>query len=48
MAEKFAKGFAERGVDVISGMAAGIDGISQAAALKAGGVCKESHCSADI
>ncbi len=37
MAEKFAKGFAERGVDVISGMAAGIDGISQAAALKAGG-----------
>jgi len=37
MAEKFAKGFAERGVDVISGMAAGIDGISQTAALKAGG-----------
>ncbi|MDE7200640.1 MAG: DNA-processing protein DprA [Lachnospiraceae bacterium] len=37
MAEKFAKGFAERGVDVISGMAVGIDGISQAAALKAGG-----------
>lgn len=37
MAEKFARGFAERGVDVISGMAAGIDGISQAAALKAGG-----------
>lgn len=37
MAERFAKGFAERGVDVISGMAAGIDGIGQAAALKAGG-----------
>lgn len=37
MAETFAKGFAERGVNVISGMAAGIDGISQAAALKAGG-----------
>lgn len=37
MAEKFAKGFAERGVDVISGMAMGIDGISQSAALKAGG-----------
>ncbi|MDE7476376.1 MAG: DNA-protecting protein DprA, partial [Lachnospiraceae bacterium] len=37
MAEKFAEGFAERGVEVISGMAMGIDGISQAAALKAGG-----------
>lgn len=37
MAETFAKGFAERGVDVISGMAMGIDGISQTAALKAGG-----------
>lgn len=37
MAEKFARGFAERGVEVISGMAAGIDGISQMAALKAGG-----------
>ncbi len=37
IAEKFAKGFAERGVDVISGMAAGIDGIGQTAALKAGG-----------
>lgn len=37
MAEKFARGFAERGIDVISGMAMGIDGISQTAALKAGG-----------
>ena len=37
MAERFAKGFAERGIDVISGMAMGIDGISQTAALKAGG-----------
>ena len=37
MAERFARGFAERGVDVISGMAAGIDGISQSVALKAGG-----------
>lgn len=37
MAEKFAKGFAERGIDVISGMAMGIDGISQSAALRAGG-----------
>ena len=37
MAERFAKGFAESGVDVISGMAMGIDGISQTAALKAGG-----------
>lgn len=37
MAEKFAKGFAERGISVISGMAVGIDGIGQTAALKAGG-----------
>lgn len=37
MAEKFAKGLAERGVDIISGMAMGIDGIGQAAALKSGG-----------
>lgn len=37
MAERFARGFAEHGVEVISGMAAGIDGISQMAALKAGG-----------
>lgn len=37
MAEKFAKGFAQRGVEVISGMAMGVDGISQTAALQAGG-----------
>lgn len=37
MAELFAAGFASAGVDVISGMALGIDGISQRAALKAGG-----------
>ena len=37
MAEQFAAGFAARGIDVISGMAMGIDGISQSAALKAGG-----------
>lgn len=37
MAEKFAKGFAKRGISVISGMAVGIDGIGQTAALKAGG-----------
>lgn len=37
MAETFARGLAERGVDVISGMATGIDGIGQMAALKAGG-----------
>ncbi len=37
MAEQFAAGFAARGLNVISGMAMGIDGISQSAALKAGG-----------
>ena len=37
MAEKFASGFAGCGIDVISGMAMGIDGISQAAALASGG-----------
>ncbi len=37
MAELFAAGFASAGVDVISGMALGIDGISHRAALKAGG-----------
>lgn len=37
MAEKFAAEFAAGGVNVISGMALGIDGISQRAALKAGG-----------
>lgn len=37
MAEKFASSFAQAGVEVISGMALGIDSISQKAALKAGG-----------
>lgn len=37
MAEQFAAGFAARGINVISGMAVGIDGIGQSAALKAGG-----------
>ena len=37
MAEHFATAFARRGVNIISGMALGIDGISQQAALKAGG-----------
>lgn len=37
MAEQFAAAFAAHEVNIISGMAMGIDGISQAAALKAGG-----------
>lgn len=37
MAETFASAFAEHGIDIISGMAQGIDGISQKAALTAGG-----------
>lgn len=37
MAEYFAKSLASQGVTIISGMALGIDGISQNAALKAGG-----------
>lgn len=37
MAEKIAGELAERGVNIISGMALGIDGIAQQAALKAGG-----------
>lgn len=37
MAESIAAGLAARGVGIISGMAMGIDGISQRAALKAGG-----------
>lgn len=37
MAETFASAFAARGIDIISGMAQGIDGISQKAALAAGG-----------
>lgn len=37
IAEHFARGLAMRGVDIMSGMAMGIDGISQEAALRAGG-----------
>lgn len=37
MAQRFAAGFAACGVNIISGMALGIDGISQKEALKAGG-----------
>ena len=37
MAEYFARSMAKAGVQIISGMAMGIDGISQKAALKAGG-----------
>jgi len=37
MAENFATAFAQSGIYIISGMALGIDGISQKAALKAGG-----------
>lgn len=37
MAERFATVFAKCGVNVISGMALGVDGISQKAALQAGG-----------
>lgn len=37
MAERFAEGLASRGANIISGMASGIDGISQTAALDAGG-----------
>lgn len=37
MAENFAAKLASRGVNIISGMALGIDGISQRSALKAGG-----------
>lgn len=36
IAETFASAFAARGIDIISGMAQGIDGISQKAALAAG------------
>ena len=38
MAEYFARSMANTGVQIISGMAMGIDGISQKAALKAGGI----------
>lgn len=37
MAEHFATALAKRGVNIISGMALGIDGISQQAAMKTGG-----------
>jgi DNA processing protein len=37
MAENFASGLAQSGINIISGMALGIDGISQKAAIKAGG-----------
>lgn len=37
VAEKFAETLAQRGVQIISGLAAGIDGIGQAAACRAGG-----------
>ena len=37
LAEKFGRELAEAGVSVVSGMAAGIDGIGQMAAIKAGG-----------
>ena len=37
VAEKFASHFAENGISVISGMAFGVDGFAQKAALKAGG-----------
>jgi DNA processing protein len=36
MAEKFATGFGKNNIDVISGMAYGVDGISQRAAIDAG------------
>lgn len=37
MAEKFAGEFASKGINIISGMAIGIDGISQRTAIKSGG-----------
>ena len=37
IAKKFGAGFAEAGVQVVSGMARGIDGIAQAGAINAGG-----------
>lgn len=37
MARHFAEGLAERGIQIISGLASGIDGLSQRAAIDAGG-----------
>lgn len=49
MADYFAKELASAGVEIISGMAMGIDGISQKAALKAGGYsCAVLGCGVDI
>ena len=49
MADYFARELAGSGVEIISGMAMGIDGISQRAALKAGGYsCAVLGCGVDI
>lgn len=49
MAQQFAKVLASQGVTIISGMALGIDGISQNAALKSGGnSCAVLGCGVDI
>lgn len=49
MATQFAQYFGKMGVNVISGMAMGIDGISQRAALEAGGTsCAVLGCGVDI
>lgn len=49
MADCFARELANAGVEIISGMAMGIDGISQKAALKAGGYsCAVLGCGVDI